>query len=164
MIMTNLFTLLTAAAVAAAAVLPALSPNSSVLAVRDLSPRQDLEGGFAKHCYTYSVGERGEIYGRLSGSCDDDEFFGDLHNMWLDLNQCLGNDNGDLIWQDGGNAIAKSCKNCHSRRDETQWIECECKDRKGAYQKLTSLDLNVGVRYDMDNHVLACFGHLGVRE
>jgi hypothetical protein len=49
---------------------------------------------------TYEVGERGELVGRLIGQCGDDELFRNLHDMWLDLNLCLGNYNGSLTWQD----------------------------------------------------------------
>jgi hypothetical protein len=39
--------------------------------------------------------------GRLLAKCGDDERFDLLHNMWLDLNYCLGNYDGQLVWQDG---------------------------------------------------------------
>jgi hypothetical protein len=47
----------------------------------------------------HSVGERGEIVNRLLGSCGDDESFNRLRPMWLDLNLCLANNNGDLRWE-----------------------------------------------------------------
>lgn len=50
---------------------------------------------------THNVGERGELIGRLLGQCGDDTLFENLHNTWIDLNWCLGNDNGKLAWQDG---------------------------------------------------------------
>jgi hypothetical protein len=50
---------------------------------------------------THNVGERGELIGRLSGQCGDDTLFENLHYTWIDLNWCLGNDKGQLTWQDG---------------------------------------------------------------
>ena len=49
---------------------------------------------------THNVGERGDLIGRLTGQCSDGESFDDLHVTWIDLNECLGNYNGKLVWQD----------------------------------------------------------------
>ncbi|KAG7293819.1 hypothetical protein NEMBOFW57_003876 [Staphylotrichum longicolle] len=146
---------LAAATIAAAAVLPNAGLNSS-LATTTLPKKGD----------THNVGERGELIGRLLGQCGDDTLFENLHNTWIDLNWCLGNDNGKLAWQDGGNAIL-TCINCSSRTFDTQWITCECEDTEKRWF-ISSLDLNLffqsdeGVRYDMDRHVLACYQHFGV--
>jgi ferredoxin-thioredoxin reductase catalytic subunit len=44
--------------------------------------------------------------------------------------------------QTRGGAVSKNCRNCHSKKGETQWIVCECKDRNGDYQEATELDLS----------------------
>ena len=88
-----------------------------------------------------------------------------------------------------GNAFDANCKECMSRRFDTQWIECQCRDGAGEWkfttldlsksgpffwltsfpsttggsEVLTRLGLDEGIRYDQDGHVLACFDHLGVR-
>lgn len=49
---------------------------------------------------THNVGEKGDLIGRLTGLCSDDENFDDLHITWIDLNECLGNNNGKLAWQE----------------------------------------------------------------
>ncbi|KAK4100343.1 hypothetical protein N658DRAFT_507867 [Parathielavia hyrcaniae] len=145
--------LLAIAAVTAAAALPDHPATSG-----DAS---SLGGGFVPNCYFHEVGKRGVNVGRLTGKCSDDTTFSELYGTWLDLNLCLGNNNGTLIWQDKGNAIATSCKDCKSRHFDPQWIECSYRGRSGAW-KQTSLDLNQGVRYEPGPNVLACFGHLGV--
>ncbi|AEO68047.1 uncharacterized protein THITE_2129842 [Thermothielavioides terrestris NRRL 8126] len=144
------------AATAAAVAVPELGAGAAGgVVVRNITPPAH-GGGFVKHCYTYEVGERGELVGRLLAKCGDDERFDLLHNMWLDLNYCLGNYDGQLVWQDG-------CRDCASREFDTQWIECQCRNTKFNWQN-TALDLNVSVRYDENFHVLACFQHLGVRD
>lgn len=116
------------AAVAAAAVLPVLVSPTGLTTVRDPIPEGGFVKHCCMHpppaplslllqwdflpftkkeatkpnmiTDTHTVGERGELVGRLIGNCGDDELFDMLHYTWLDLNYCLGNNNGELAWQD----------------------------------------------------------------
>ena len=125
-IMIKLLLLLGTAILTLAATIPGPALNSTLS--DSAAPSQG--GGFIKHCRTYSsssfsislnipfllhqhneltpppspvthnVGERGDLIGRLTGQCGDDESFDDLHVTWIDLNECLGNNNGKLVWQE----------------------------------------------------------------
>ncbi|KAJ4292966.1 Structural maintenance of chromosomes protein 4 [Collariella sp. IMI 366227] len=147
-----------------AVIIPAGGSVTSNLTVMKTGPVDPpgMQGGFAKYCYTYTVGARGTIYGILNAQCDDNDNWGFLHHMHLDLNKCLANNNGRLVWQADGNAIG-SCQNCHSRMFDTKFLDCECRDSAFNW-RMTSIFLDNGIRYDMDRHVLACFNNYGERD
>jgi hypothetical protein len=47
----------------------------------------------------------------------------------------------DTRRRNSGNAFDAKCKECQSRRFDTQWIECKCLDGAGEW-KFTTLDLS----------------------
>ena len=69
------------------------------LAAASFAIAQDSAGGFTSACNAYLVeppmpGDFNVNYGRLTAHCGPD-----FHESFLDLNKCLGNENGNLVWR-----------------------------------------------------------------
>ncbi|KAK3394834.1 hypothetical protein B0H63DRAFT_533150 [Podospora didyma] len=76
----------------------------------------------------------------------------------IDLNLCVGNDDGTLVGLENG-SYSEGCSNCTTaNRDQSLYLICACLDINGQ-QHSSSIDLNT-VLYNVDG-CAHCFGHAG---
>ncbi|KAK3369893.1 hypothetical protein B0H63DRAFT_551804 [Podospora didyma] len=104
-------------------------------------------------------------YGNFYVACPD------INNRWwshIDLNKCLTNDNGNLRWVKdtkptydlpAGGAMS-TCKNCVSRKEMPEIIECDCMNKAGENYVHSIFNLNMGLYID-ESYAVSCANYDG---
>ncbi|QSZ37419.1 hypothetical protein DSL72_009517 [Monilinia vaccinii-corymbosi] len=108
---------------------------SILVAVTSARPNGFINHGCNRNSLRYENNPDSSNYGYLSAACD--------RPRSINLNVCIANNNGMLVWDTVKHSFTKSCSNCSV--NNTAILACKCNSGNGVRD--AAINLNDGIAF-----------------